>query len=367
MRALAIALSAALAAAAGFGCAGASPRPGARSAVPAPPAGPVAVSAVSGLPIPPGGGVPRPAGAPGTLTILNWAGFKAAASWTFDDSLRSQIEHYPELRATGVPSTFYITTGNATGPAYDATWTQAVRDGSEIGNHTVHHCHANLTGCGFGAGAPFSTLGEELDQCSAAITHRYPQAAVWTAASPYGDRGYDASAPERFLVNRGVQPGMVAPNDDTDPYNLPCYAAVRADTAARFDEVTDAARAAGKWTIFLIHAITPTTENGYAPVAIDQITAGMSYGRALGDVWMATVANVAAYWRAQKLLSGVAPATSGRTTTWTWALPPQFPRGKYLRAKVDGGTLAQRGQPLVWDDHGYYEVALDAGSLTLAP
>jgi hypothetical protein len=93
----------------------------------------------------------------------------------------------------------------------------------------------------------------------------------------------------------------------------------------------------------------------------------MSYGRGLRDVWMGTVANVAAYWRAQKLLSGTAPATSGTTTTWTWTLPPQFPHGKYLRVRVDGGTLAQGGRPLPWDEHGYYEVALDAGALSLSP
>ena len=34
---------------------------------------------------------------------------------------------------------------------------------------------------------------------------------------------------------------------------------------------------------------------------------------------------------------------------------------------VDGGTPSQGGTPLAWDPHGYYEVALDAGSLTLSP
>jgi len=48
-------------------------------------------------------------------------------------------------------------------------------------------------------------------------------------------------------------------------------------------------------------------------------------------------------------------------------LPEHFPPGRYLRVKVDGGTLSQNGKPLAWDDHGYYEVALDAGALTLAP
>jgi hypothetical protein len=35
--------------------------------------------------------------------------------------------------------------------------------------------------------------------------------------------------------------------------------------------------------------------------------------------------------------------------------------------KVDGGTLKQGGTALAWDSHGYYEVALDAGSPTLSP
>ena len=35
--------------------------------------------------------------------------------------------------------------------------------------------------------------------------------------------------------------------------------------------------------------------------------------------------------------------------------------------RVDGGTLSQNGKALAWNGHGYYEIALDAGSLTLSP
>jgi hypothetical protein len=88
---------------------------------------------------------------------------------------------------------------------------------------------------------------------------------------------------------------------------------------------------------------------------------------------------VGAYWRGQKLLSSVTPTTTTAagnqtstptptpTSTWTWTLPAHFPPGRFLRVKVDGGTLSQRGQPLAWNGHGYYEIALDAGSLTLGP
>src|SRR4029453_17437593 len=69
-----------------------------------------------GLPYPPGPtNVPQPAGTPGNLKVVNWAGFKSAVSYTFDDAQPSQIEHYAQLQATGVRHTFYITTGSGSG------------------------------------------------------------------------------------------------------------------------------------------------------------------------------------------------------------------------------------------------------------
>ena len=79
------------------------------------------------------------------------------------------------------------------------------------------------------------------------------------------------------------------------------------------------------------------------------------------------MANVGAYWRAQKMLSSVTPTIWRYSQTWMWRLPPHFPPGKYLRVRVDGGSLMQRGRQLLWDPHGYYEVELDAGSLSLSP
>ena len=64
---------------------------------------------------------------------------------------------------------------------------------------------------------------------------------------------------------------------------------------------------------------------------------------------------------------GLVIATAGTATTWTWTLPAHFPAGKFLRVKVDGGTLTKGAGPLAWDEHGYYEIALDAGTLTLSP
>src|SRR4029078_3908046 len=121
-------------------------------------------------------------------------------SWTFDDSQPSQVEHYAELNAVGVPVTFYINSSNA--GSLKTTWTRAVQDGHEIGNHTDHHCHADLTGCT--SGAADATLDLEIDNCTTFITQSTPQTAVWTMASPFGDNGYNTPAVRRFLGNPGV-------------------------------------------------------------------------------------------------------------------------------------------------------------------
>ena len=202
------------------------------------------------LPVPPGpGDLPPPSGTPGNLKVLNWAGFKAAVTYTFDDAQPSQVEHYAELQATGVRHTFFVTSSSS---GFDATFTQAVKDGHEMGNHTVHHCHADLSGCGNTASAPVS-VDAELDDCNSYIASHLGQGAVWTAASPFGDSGWDTPDMSRFFLNRGVASGTVSPNDNTDPFNLPCHAAVEGETAAMFNAVIDDVDARNRWAIFLVH------------------------------------------------------------------------------------------------------------------
>src|SRR5262245_18590662 len=290
----------------------------------------------SGLPVPPGpGNVPRPSGTPGNLRALAWAGFKAAVSYTFDDAQPSQIEHYAELQATGVRMTFYITSGSNTSSGnFDTTFTQAVRDGHEMGNHTVHHCRADLSGCSNTSGAPAS-VDAELDDCNSYITSSFGQSAVWTAASPFGDTGWDAPDMTRFFINRGVAGGTIAANDNTDPFNLPCHGAVEGETAAMFNTQIDGAQTGGRWLLFLIHTISPTSAIWYAPIDVSVITDSIAHTKSLGDVWIDSVVNVGAYWRAAKVLSSVTATTAGADQTWTWTLPTNFPPGKVLRITVD--------------------------------
>ena len=122
---------------------------------------------------------------PANLHVLDWAGFQSALTYTFDDAQPSQIEHYAELQATGVHLTFFIDQRQQ--PETSAPSTRPSRrrstDGHEMGNHTVHHCHANLTGCSTGWA---TSLDAELDDCNRYITH-----ALWSGA------GLDSGEPIR--------------------------------------------------------------------------------------------------------------------------------------------------------------------------
>jgi peptidoglycan/xylan/chitin deacetylase (PgdA/CDA1 family) len=371
-----LALVASSGCAATCGCGAGAP---AAATTPAPP--PKPTSRGVGLPTPPGlANLPRPSGAPGNLKVLDWAGFKSAVSYTFDDGQPSQIEHYAELEATGVRLTFFVNSSSATWESgFVSTFSRAARDGHELGNHTAHHCHADPDGTLHGtdrkAACPGTSAAAELDDCTAFIKSTLGVPQVWTAASPFGDAGFASAIGERFFLGRSATGGTVAPNDDTDPLALPMWGPAENDGVAEFNAVVDAARTDGQWVIMLLHSIAPTTSPWFATVDIAAVTGSITHAKSLGDVWIDSMANVGAYWRGQKLLASATPTTTTSRTgqtqtsnqTWTWTLPAHFPPGRLLRVKVDGGTLSQRGQPLRWDCHGYYEVALDAGALTLSP
>jgi hypothetical protein len=135
----------------------------------------------------------------------------------------------------------------------------------------------------------------------------------------------------------------------------------------KFNAVIDRAHDGGRWVILLLHSLAPTTSPWYATVDIAAVTGSIAHAKALSEVWIDSMVNVGAYWRGQKLLAAATPVVAGTTLTWTWTLPAHFPPGKHLRVRVDGGTLSQNDQPLAWNGHGYYEIALDAGTLTLSP
>jgi peptidoglycan/xylan/chitin deacetylase (PgdA/CDA1 family) len=320
---------------------------------------------LSPLPTPERDTVPQPSGPAENLVVLDWAGFESAISYTFDDGQPSHLEHYDELKNTGISSTFYISS-NVDFPGYEEGWRQVAADGNEIGNHTVSHPYADLAGSAFGE--PLESTAAEIKQCTEYIIQTFNQRDVWTMAAPYGDTEWIEPAKEAAVfLNRGVGRGTIAPNDCTNPFNLPCYVASAGETAEKFNALADSSHSNGEWLIYLFHSITPTHAKWYAPVNISEITKNINHVKSLDSVWIDTVANIGAYWLGQRILDSTTPTTAGDDKVWTWTLPDGFPQGQYLRVRTDGGTLKQGSDVLEWDSHGYYEVSLDEGSLTLSP
>jgi len=304
-------------------------------------------------------GVSRPTGPAGGLKVLDWAGFSAAVTYTFDDSLASQLANYAQLHATGVRMTFF----QVSNTGYNSQWQQVVDDGNELGNHTAHHCRSTGSACGFGTWS--GSIASEYDACHRFLEQSYGVSNVWDTASPYGDTGYYDAAEALFFLNRGVSPGQIAPGDATDAYNLPVYGAAAGDAAALFDARIDAARSTHRWQIFLFHSLGG--DGGYAPVSPAGVISNINYAKSLGDLWIDDLVNIGAYWAGQKAIANGISTHSGSDIVVTWTLPAHYPPGRHVRVTVTGGSIKQGGVVLPWNSAGYYEVALDQGSLTITP
>jgi peptidoglycan/xylan/chitin deacetylase (PgdA/CDA1 family) len=304
----------------------------------------------SGLPVPPGAAnVPKPSGAGTQITVVHWAGFKGAVSYSFDDNNTSQIQNYSQLNALGVPFTFFMWTGKA--EASNAIWKTAYKDGHEIANHTKSHQSAGTA--------------DDIQAATTFITQQFGTR-PWSLAAPNGAAIYSSLTKGKFFINRGVGNGLIGPGDNSDPFTLPTYIPPTGASTAAFNSQVDGARSAGKWRTMCIHGFTGDGA-AYQPVPVDQFIESVKYAKSTGDMWIDTITNVGAYWLGEKAFGAATTMTSGTDKTWTWKLPDQFPTGHYLRVTVDGGTLKQGGNTLNWDAHGYYEIALDAGSVTLSP
>jgi hypothetical protein len=303
--------------------------------------------------IPPAPGpdnVPRPSGTPGNITVIDWAGFPAAVTYSFDDNDGSQLTYYEQMKAIGGRYTFFLVTQNFGVAISDARWKAIYEDGNEIGNHTTNHS------CGT----------SNIDGANTAIQTTFGRAPS-TLAAPNGDTSCTGQAPGRVFLNRGVTPASpVKPNDNSNPYQLNCYIPATGQAASAYNSNIDSALSQKGWVIYVIHGINPGTSHTFQPVSWDGLKGAIEYAKSK-NVWIDTLENIGAYWLGQKEFAKAMTQTNGASKTWTWTLPDKFPTGKYLRVKVDGGTLIQDGKPLTWDPHGYYEISLDEKSVTLEP
>jgi peptidoglycan/xylan/chitin deacetylase (PgdA/CDA1 family) len=296
---------------------------------------------------------------PPHLKVLPWGGHKAALTLTFDDTSPSEAnEALPALDEESVKATFFVTAKNAKG--YSQTWARAEREGHELGNHTVDHCHA----AGLGRRGCLSAT-QELAECNHYIESRLGAPDVYSFAYPFVDQSaaYKTVASGKFLLARAGSGGLVDAAGTPDWYAMDArfIEPTRGETVKDWDRWIDETDAESKWLVLVFHSILP--EVWCEGVSKAELQAIIEHAKAADDVWIDTFVSVGAYLRAQRMLEAITPVSQGNDLVWRWVLPHHFPHGRSLSVVVDGGTLAQGGVALPRGRGDSRLVALDAGSL----
>ncbi len=189
------------------------------------------------------------------------------------------------------------------------------------------------------------------------------QVVGYTLAAPYGETSnLNDITNQKFLLDRGVQGGTIGADGNATWTNLPT--AIPGNGQSDFKGYADTA-AGGKWQTVCIHGFDGDG-GAYQPVSFSGWKSGVEYALTK-NVWLGSMVQVAAYLIGGKAVSSATPAADGDGQKWTWTLKDTFPPGQYVRVTVDGGTLSQGGTALPWNEHGFCEVSLDEGELTLAP
>jgi peptidoglycan/xylan/chitin deacetylase (PgdA/CDA1 family) len=298
------------------------------------------------------------------LEVLPWNNHVAALSLTFDDSRPVHLDvAVPELNKRHLRATFFLIVSKTT--RID-DWRRVQSQGHEIGNHTVSHEHA----------ADLGKAGEELQIEDAKkflesnfnsdiITFAYP----YTEVSPgllYWAKRYDFAA----RGGRGDGSAVYIKSDvQPDWYNLPSQPSYTKYDATIYKSWIDKDISLKAWTAVQIHGIgDPST--GFEPIPRDTFIELLDYAKAAESrgLWVAPFGEVAAYFRAQKILEAVQPQLTAQEKKFAWQPPVPFPHGVVLQVAVNRSSRArlyQGRRELRRNKNGLYSVSFDSQELVV--
>lgn len=300
-----------------------------------------------------------------TLKVLPWNNHQAALSLTFDDSRAVHLDvAVPELNKRHLRASFFLIVAKTT--RLD-DWRRVQSQGHEIGNHSISHEHA----------ADLNKGGEELQVEDAKkfldsnfksdisifaypFTEVSPGLLYWVKRYDFAARGGRGDS-TRLYIKSDTQP---------DWYELPSQPSYSRYDTATYEGWVDKDIAQNAWTIIQIHGIgDPST--GFEPIPSHTFVEFLDYLKAAESrgLWVAPFGEVAAYFRAQKILEAAAqPQAASAEKKLTWQVPAPFPSGVVLKVAIEGparARLFQAGRELHRSKDGFYPVAFDSRELVV--
>jgi peptidoglycan/xylan/chitin deacetylase (PgdA/CDA1 family) len=299
-----------------------------------------------------------------TLKVAPWNNHVAALSLTFDDSRAVHLDVVvPELNKRHLHASFFLIVSKTTRLE---DWRKVQSQGHEIGNHSVTHEHAT----------DLNKSSEELQVEDAKkfldsnfksdiITFAYP----YTEVSPgllYWVKRYD------FAARGGRGDGsLVYIKSDVQPdwYDLPSQPSYTKYDAATYESWIDKDVLLNAWTILQIHGIgDPST--GFEPIPSNTFVEFLDHVKTMEarGLWVAPFGEIAAYFRAQKILEAAQTQAANGEKKFTWQVPAPFPHGVVLKVAVEGSPhahLYQAGHELHRGKDGFYPVAFDSRELVV--
>jgi len=249
-----------------------------------------------------------PAVAPVADPDFTWpAGVRCAASLTFDDGRRSQVEEgVPLFDRYGVRATFYVSMGNVR-PVL-AEWQRAADGGHELGGHTLTHpCSANF---GFSScpsttleGMTLADMEAQLIESNRQIEELFgvrPVSFAYPCGQKFVGRGeglhsYVPLVARHYLTGRGWRDEYFNAPDRCDLAQLSGVEFDGSDFEQVRAQIEDAART-GNWLVLAGHDISSDVRRQVTMTATLEALCRYCQDPANG-IWIDTVGAIGTYIR----------------------------------------------------------------------
>jgi peptidoglycan/xylan/chitin deacetylase (PgdA/CDA1 family) len=229
-------------------------------------------------------------------------GRQCAVSLTFDDARLSQIDAgIPLLDRYKIKASFYISPGNLE-QRLDG-WQAAVKNGHEIGNHSMSHpCTGNYAFSRENALEDYTLeqMAKELDEATAFIRlyiDSIPRSFAYPCGQTFVGRGKQTRSYVPLVAERFVTGRKWLNEDANDSFfcDMAQLLAMESDQKS-FEELLpliEKAKAEGRWLILAGHEMA---DSGYQTTYLQTIERLCQYANIeKNGLWVDTVSNIAAY------------------------------------------------------------------------